>query len=186
MTYDIIYADPPWWYNDKQTAGKRGAGFKYPCMKLHELKQICVTGGRFVPEIASENSACLMWVTGPMMPVGLSLMSAWGFRFTNVAFTWVKTTKTTHKEWAWGMGFYTRSNPEFVLLGIRGKVAPMVESHSVHSVVKSPVMEHSQKPNEVRNRIVELLGDRPRIELFARQRVEGWDAHGDQVPALTV
>lgn len=183
MIYDIIYADPPWWYNDKQVAGKRGAGFKYSCMKLEDLIRIEVNGRR-VPDIASDNSACFMWVTGPQMPIGLALMSAWGFQFKNIAFTWVKTTEKTRKEWAWGMGFYTRSNPEFVLLGIRGRVARMVQSHGVHSVVKAPVMEHSRKPDMVRDRIVELLGDRPRIELFARQKHEGWNAHGNQLPKV--
>jgi N6-adenosine-specific RNA methylase IME4 len=77
------------------------------------------------------------------------------------------------------MGRWTRSNPEFLLLATRGNPIPV--SHSVHSVIESVIEEHSKKPDIVRDKIVELCGDKKRIELFARKRVEGWDSIGDQL-----
>ena len=78
------------------------------------------------------------------------------------------------------MGYYTRSNAELCLLGIRGKPLSR-KSHEVHSIIMSSVLDHSHKPAIVRERIVELFGDLPRIELFARRKVEGWDAWGNEV-----
>lgn len=179
--FSVIYADPPWKYRDKANAGKRGAEFKYPCLTLSELVHFQVDGC-CVYDIAADNSACFMWTTGPMMPDAIRLLEYWGFVYKNVAFTWVKTTKTG-KEWHMGMGYYTRSNPEYVLLGIRGRMADKRICKSVHSVVKEPIGRHSAKPAKVRNRIVELFGDIPRIELFARQQVKGWESHGLELKA---
>ena len=88
------------------------------------------------------------------------------------AFTWVKRNKINTNTWFWGNGHYTRANAELCLLATKGKVLPRL-SRSVHSVIATPVEEHSKKPDVVRDRIVELFGNIPRIELFARQRVDG-------------
>jgi len=98
----------------------------------------------------------------------------------------MKTTSTTngrlfltHKDIFFGIGSYTRSNAEVCLLGIKGKMK--VISHKVSSAILSPIREHSRKPDEARERIVELFGDLPRIELFARQKFDGWDVWGNEV-----
>jgi len=171
--FNILYIDPPWNYRDKATAGKRGAEFKYPCMTLTEL------GVLPMKDIAEENCAMFLWSTSPMLPEAIDLMNCWGWQYKNVAFTWIKQNKG---KLAWGMGNYTRSNPEYCLLGIRGKLER--QSASVHSVVISPREEHSKKPDEIRDRIVTLFGDIPRIELFARKRVEGWDSWGNGLDNL--
>ena len=77
------------------------------------------------------------------------------------------------------MGWWTRSNPEFCLLGTKGK--PQRVSASVHSIVDDPVGEHSRKPDSVREKIVELCGDLPRVELFARQKISGWSCWGNEI-----
>ena len=64
-------------------------------------------------------------------------------------------------------------------LAVKGH--PRVVSHSVHSVIQSPIRQHSQKPPEARDRIVQLFGDQRRLELFARETVSGWDAWGNEV-----
>lgn len=175
--YKIIYADPPWKYRDKAAAGKRGAAFKYKCMSVEDIVTFKIdhVGASWS---ASENSTLFLWTTGPFIPKAIGVMSAWGFKYKNVAFTWVKRTKKDKLHW--GMGNYTRANPEYCLLGIRGKMKAV--SHSVHSIIEAPVGEHSAKPPETRDRIVELFGDVPRIELFARDRVDGWDADGLELP----
>lgn len=170
--YSIILCDPPWSYRDKAADGKRGAGFKYDVMSLDDIK------GLPIRTIAAKDCALFMWATGPMMPEALHVIDAWGFEFKVIAFTWVKTTK--YGKLAIGMGNWTRANAEYCLLAIRGK--PKRISASVRSVIMSERREHSRKPDEVRELIVELLGDLPRIELFARQRVPGWSAWGLEVP----
>ena len=80
----------------------------------------------------------------------------------------------------WGMGNWTRSNAELCLLATKGN--PKRQSKSVHQIIVSPIEEHSKKPDEARKRIVELMGDVPRIELFAREHTPGWDVWGNEAP----
>jgi len=171
--YDIIYADCPWQYDDKALAGNRGAGCKYDVQSVDWLKSLRVK------EIASDNSALFFWVTMPQLNNAIEVMNAWGFAFKTNAFTWVKMNKVATDTLFWGMGRWTRSNAELCLLGTRGK--PQRESAGVHSVIMSPIGAHSEKPQEARDRIIQLCGDKPRIELFSRNRVDGWDAWGNQV-----
>ena len=176
--YDIIYCDPPWDYENwnkkwHQThAESRWAGRKYGLMSRDELKALPVN------DIAAKNSVIFMWTISTMIPQALEVMQSWGFKYKTVAFVWVKRNKIKDSFFT-GMGFWTRSNAEICLLGVKGKPLPRI-SRSVHQIVYSPVRKHSQKPDEVRDRIVALLGDLPRIELFARERVEGWDGWGDE------
>ncbi len=113
-----------------------------------------------------------------MLPFAFDVIKAWGFTYKTMAFTWIKQNKKSPTLF-WGIGNWTRSNAEFCLLATKGNIKRVAPN--VHSVVMSPVARHSQKPAEVRDRIVQLMGDCPRIELFARERVPGWDAWGDEV-----
>lgn len=170
--YDLIYADPAWSYRDKATAGNRGAECKYQCMSVEDLMALPVK------DIASDNSLLAMWVTYPQLPSAIPTMTAWGFTYKTVGFVWVKTAKSSEGLF-WGMGRWTRSNPEMLLLGTRGK--PLRASASVHSVILEPNREHSRKPDTARDRLVQLCGDVPRIELFSRTQTSGWDAWGNEV-----
>ena len=175
-TYGAILIDPPWNYRDKCNDGARGAAHKYPTLTAADLAALPV--GR----LAAPACACFLWVTPPLLPVGLELLAAWGFAYKTVAFTWVK--ESTTGTLAWGMGHWTRANAEHVLLGVRGR--PQRISAAVHSVIRAPRTAHSAKPPEVRARIECLLGPVPRIELFARERVDGWDALGNAVDGLDI
>ena len=170
--YDIIYADPPWSYRDKAHAGQRGVEYKYKSLSERGVAALDV------PSIASDDAALFLWVTPPQLDVGLRVVEAWGFQYKTIAFVWIKTYQKSGKLF-FGMGNWTRANAEVVLLGIRGR--PKRIDAGVHQVVMSPLGAHSAKPPEVRERIVTLLGDRPRIELFARERPDGWDTWGNQV-----
>lgn len=172
MKYNIIYADPPWNYNDPCNSGKRGAIHKYPTMSIEEIKKLPVR------KIAADDSLLFLWVTFPLLQEGLDTIAAWGFKYKTIAFNWIKQSKTG-QSLHWGMGNWTRANSEICLLGVRGN--PKRVSAGVHSVVMSPLRKHSQKPDEVRDRIVELAGDLPRIELFARNETEGWHVWGNEV-----
>jgi len=169
--YGIIYADPPWDYSDK---GCNGAASKhYPPMKTHE---ICALP---VKDIAAKNCALFLWTTYPMIQNALNVIHEWGFSYKNVAFQWVKTN-SSGLGFFYGLGHWTRGNTEACLLAIKGK--PSRASNSVSQLIFSPVQQHSKKPDEVRDRIIQLMGaDQTRIELFARNAVEGWDAWGDEV-----
>ena len=170
--YQIIYADPPWSYDDKALAGKRGAICKYPLMAKEEIEQLPVK------EIAADHCALFVWVTMPKLNEAFDLIKAWGFVYKTCAFVWVKRNKR-RPSWFWGMGNWTRANAELCLFAIKG--TPKRISAAVHSVIDTPIEEHSKKPSIVRNKITELLGDLPRIELFARQKTPGWDVWGNEV-----
>lgn len=172
--YDVIYADPPWRYYTYSDKGKgRSAESHYPTMAKEEIQQLPVE------RISSKNSVLFLWVTAPCLIEGIELIKAWGYTYKTVAFTWVKQCKRSDKPFL-GMGYYTRANAEYCLLATKGKVLPRV-SHSVSSVVISHIERHSKKPDEVRRRITELFGNRPRIELFAREYADGWDCWGNEV-----
>lgn len=170
--YNIIYADPPWSYKDKALAGNRGACCKYSVM---DTKGICDIPIR---DIAADDCVLFMWVTMPKLNECFEVIKAWGFEYKTCAFVWIKQNKKSNSLF-WGMGRWTRANAEICLIATKGK--PKRVAANVHSVVMTPIEEHSKKPNEVRNRIVSLCGDMPRIELFARQSVKGWDCWGNEV-----
>ena len=168
--YTVIYVDPPWQYRDKAASGKRGAVFKYPCMSDDDIKSLPVGS------ISEKDSILFLWTTFPKIQEGLDTITAWGFTYKTIAFNWVKRNKVSDS-FFWGMGRWTRSNSEICLLGTRGK--PKRQSMKVHSVIYSPIREHSRKPDETRDRIMELTGDVSRVELFARQPTDGWDIWGN-------
>lgn len=171
--YNIIYADPPWKYNQQTTKASRTVNLHYNTMKTEEMYNFPIKN------ISESNCVCFMWVTYPKLKEGIELLEKWGFKYKTVAFTWVKKNKN-NDNYFMGMGYYTRSNAEICLLGIKGKPLKRY-SHSVKQIVDAKIMEHSKKPDEVRGRIVELFGDLPRIELFARQHADGWDCWGNEV-----
>ncbi len=171
--YSIIYADPPWSY--LWGKGKNGGNF---CPEKHyntmEVDEICKLP---IKDLREKNCALFLWSTMPELPGALKVMSAWGFKYKTCAFSWVKIRKDGIP--LAGMGSYTKSNIEICLLGMRGHIKAI--DKTVPQIVMCQRMGHSVKPPEVRDKIVRLMGDLPRIELFARQKVEGWDAWGNEV-----
>ncbi|MCM1438737.1 MAG: MT-A70 family methyltransferase [Roseburia sp.] len=172
--YSIIYADPPWSFKTYSDKGKgRSAERHYPTMSKEDIQRLPIKS------IAAKDSVLFLWVTAPCLIEGIELITAWGFTYKTVAFTWVKQNKKSDGIFT-GMGYYTRANAEYCLLATKGKVLER-KSHSVSSVVLSHRERHSKKPDEVRDRIVKLFGDIPRIELFAREQADGWDAWGNEL-----
>lgn len=169
--YQIIYADPPWRFNvwNRDTGLGRSADSHYKTMTLQEIKNL--------PIPSDNNCVLFLWAVCPQLNEALQVVKSWGFEFKTVAFVWVKTNKNGTP--FTGMGYWTRANAEICLLATKGKISRV--SKSVKQIILSHKQEHSKKPNEVRHRIVELLGDLPRIELFARQKTSGWDVWGNEV-----
>ena len=170
--YKIIYADPPWNYKDKALAGNRGAGCKYSTQSQEWLNALPVQN------IADKNCILFLWVTMPKLNECFELIRQWSFEYKTCAFTWVKKNKKSDS-WFIGMGRWTRANAEICLLATKGK--PKRISASVRSVIDTHIETHSKKPDCVRDRIVELVGDIPRIELFARNKYKGWDSWGNEL-----
>ncbi len=170
--YNIILADPPWSYKDMNLPGNRSINKKYTVQNKEWIDNLPVE------RIVEKDCILFLWVTMPKLNECWELIENWGFTYKTVAFTWVKKNRVK-PTWFWGMGRWTRSNAEICLLATRGK--PKRVNASVHSVVDSAVQTHSQKPDEVRKRIVKLVGDLPRIELFAREQINGWDCFGNDV-----
>lgn len=171
--YNIIYADPPWEYKESGS-GNRVVHAKYPTMNIEDIKNLPVR------RICEETSILFIWVTFPRLEQGLETIRAWGFEYYGLGFNWVKLSKNGRP--SWGMGYYTRQNPEVCLIGVKDKrhrIKPLVRN--VLSVVHSRREEHSKKPGQIREMIVDVCGNIPRIELFARQQVEGWDCWGNEV-----
>ncbi|WP_289394695.1 MT-A70 family methyltransferase [Mannheimia haemolytica] len=114
-----------------------------------------------------------------MLPEGLKLIEAWGFNYKTIGFQWVKTNKKNKNSFFFGLGRWTRGNTECCLIATKGK--PSRVSNKVSQLIIEPIQHHSKKPDIVREKIVELMGDLPRIELFARNKTQGWDVWGDEV-----
>ena len=168
--YSIIYADPPWRYNIKR--GRGTAESHYPTMSIEEICALPVA------EIAAADCALFLWGTFPQLKAALQVVESWGFSYKTLAFLWLKQNRKSDT-WFYGMGFWTRSNAEVCLLATRGH--PKRQCAGIHQFVISRIEAHSKKPAIVRNKIVQLLGDQPRIELFARQKTPGWDVWGNEV-----
>ncbi len=112
MAYSIIYADPPWRYDNSRLRGS--AELHYPTMDISAIHRLPVA------DIAAKDSALFLWATFPMLPEAMSVISAWGFTYKSVAFVWLKQNKVA-RTWFYGAGFWTRGNAEVCLLATRGK-----------------------------------------------------------------
>ena len=171
--YSIIYADPPWQYKVYSKKGLgRSAESHYPTMELEDIQALPVG------ELADTDCILFMWTTIPLLKDCFSVMKAWGFEYKTVAFVWIKQNRKSDSLF-WGMGQWTRANAEFCMLATKGR--PKRKSAGVHQVIISHIEEHSKKPDIVRHKIIELVGDLPRVELFAREKADGWDAWGNEV-----
>ena len=170
--YNIIYADPAWTFKLWSNKSGRKVSDKYDLMSEKDIHTLPVN------EIADDNCILFMWVTYPNLLEGLETIKKWGFTYKTCGFSWIKKNKKADS-FFWGMGYWTRSNSELCLIATKGK--PKRVSMGVHQIVYESIREHSRKPDCVRDKIVELCGDLPRIELFARQRFDGWDCWGNEV-----
>lgn len=182
--YDVIYADPPWDYGGKMQYDKSSiksenygfekgifisaANFKYPTLKLKDLKQLDVNS------IAAEDCILFMWTTGPQLGNSIELGTAWGFEYKTVAFVW---DKQVHNP-----GRYTLSQTEFVLAFKKGRFPTPRGARNVRQLVSIRRGEHSEKPEAIIDGISEMFPQQKKIELFARKNYFGWDNWGLEIP----
>lgn len=171
--YKIIYADPSWQYRVYSQKGQgRSVENHYHTMNIKDIMALPVD------KIADKDCILFLWITFPCLKEGIEVMERWGFKYKTCGFNWVKRNKKKNTYFM-GLGFWTRSNSEVCLIGTKGQ--PKRVSKSVPQICDARIMEHSRKPAEIRERIVELCGELPRVELFARDKVKGWDSLGDEI-----
>ncbi|MGI9567066.1 MAG: MT-A70 family methyltransferase [Nitrosopumilus sp.] len=179
--YPLLYLDPSWPYN-KYSNTKIDVGDKkrritpYRPMSIEDLKKLPI------PEISEKNSVLLMWATGPHNNSAIEVMKAWGFEYVTWQYSWLKRTKNTYS-FHRGYGHYTQSNLEVCLLGKKGKGLKVLR-HDIPQAYDGPPGEHSEKPDIFRQRTIQMFGDIPRLEGFARIKPHGWDAVGDEIEIL--
>lgn len=170
--YELIYPDAPWDYTGGGRYRKLKIKPKYPTMKYNELSQLPIK------QIAARDCALAMWTTGPKMEEAIKLIDIWGFNFITVLFIWIKTNRLqdtlNYKPACW-----TMPNAEYLLFGKIGH--PQRVQEDIKQIVFAPIGRHSAKPSVFREKLVNLFGDVPRIELFARQKADGWDAIGNEI-----
>lgn len=167
--FKAILADPPWAFSTySKPAGStphRTANEPYGVMSLGAIKALPVA------EIAATDCVLFLWVVDSHLKMSFEVGEAWGFTYKTRAFEWVKP--------GIGMGYWTRKQAESCLLFTRG--SPGRKSKGVRQVIDSRRQAHSQKPDQVYDRI-EALVEGPYCELFARRRRIGWFQHGDELP----
>ena len=172
MKYNIIYADPPWQYKTKECLAKKSIlngniNSHYPTMTLDEIK------GLKISELACDDALLFMWVVSPMLKEGLDVMDSWGFKYATVAFVWYKERTNP--------GHYTMSECELCLVGKKGRIPTPRDSRNERQFLSELRKKHSQKPNEIRDRIWRMFPSQAKVELFARQATPGWDVWGNEV-----
>lgn len=182
--YDIIYADPPWDYGGKMQFDKSSkkdinidfkknvfissASFKYPTVKLAELKKIDLS------KISAPDCLLFMWTTGPQLANAIELGESWGFEFKTIAFIWDKM--------AHNPGQYTLSQTEQCLVFKKGRIPNPRGIRNAKQFFQSPRSKHSEKPEYVIDNITKMFPQQKKIELFARRTYPGWDAWGLEAP----
>ena len=176
--YDIVYVDPPWYYYGSPVKDAAAAKH-YPLMSLEELAAIDVRA------ILNKRAAVFMWATCPRLNFAIDLINAWGLHYRGVSYVWVKVNR--RGEPIAGQGVpptFTKPTSELLLVATTnatGRPFPILDLAQAQ-VVLEPRGAHSEKPAVFRTLIERLCGNRPRIELFARTRVAGWDAWGAEAP----
>jgi N6-adenosine-specific RNA methylase IME4 len=186
--YKAILADPPWHFKARTVLqvenwnSRRDAEKHYAVMGLEQIKAMPVR------DLAAKDSHLFIWTTGPCLQQTFEVIEAWGFRYSAVAFTWVKLKRsfdalqlrvlpTLESDLHVGLGLTTRKNAEFCLLARRGNARR--EAKNVREIILSPVREHSRKPDEVYSRVQRYCAG-PYLELFGRQSRSGWDVWGNE------
>lgn len=183
--FAAIYADPPWNFRVYSKRTQLQWGSRRDAERFYDVMSVEDVAALPVHTLAAEDANLFLWVTGPHLPQAFRVMAAWGFDYSGSGFVWIKTkrsiepgTPVSERDLHVGLGFTTRKNAEFCLLGRRGRSNRV--ARDVREIILSPVREHSRKPDEARTRIERYCAG-PYLELFARDRAPGWQAWGDQV-----
>jgi len=167
--YSIIYADPAW---DYWNGGQKNQSLHYNTMTIEDICNLPVKN------IADNDCILFLWVTYPILQECFKVIESWGFNYSTCGFVWVKKNKNIDTPFV-GCGSWTRANSELCLIATKGQVLRL--DASISQIIETPIEEHSKKPPIVRELITKLVGELPRIELFSRQSINGWDCWGNEI-----
>lgn len=173
--YGIIYADPPWKYYE---GGYKNQSQHYDTLAEFVIQKLKDKKKRPITDLSADNCILFLWVTFPVLDGIFDIIKAWGFQYSTCGFVWVKSKKDG-TGFAFGCGSWTRANVELCLIAKKGKIKR--QNTSISQIIYEPKAAHSKKPEIVRDKIIQLVGDLPRIELFARQKTKGWDVWGKEI-----
>jgi N6-adenosine-specific RNA methylase IME4 len=172
--FGTILADPPWQFQNRtgKVAPEHKRLARYGTMTLEE---ICALP---VEDIAADPSHLYLWVPNALLPCGLQVMEAWGYRYiSNIV--WHKVRKDGGSDGR-GVGFYFRNVTELLLFGVRGKDArTLAPGRRQVNMLQTRKREHSRKPDE-QYKVIEDCSWGPRLEMFSRGKRRGWTAWGNQ------
>lgn len=162
--YPLIYADPPWQYQFSETDNRKIENH-YPTMTLDEICDMDLD------KITTDDCILFLWATSPKLQEAMEVIASWNFTYRS-SFVWVKDRI--------GMGYYARQRHELLLVAIKGSIPVPSPGDRLDSVVESPRLEHSSKPEVFYEMIEQMYPALPKLELFARNNREGWNAWGNQ------
>jgi N6-adenosine-specific RNA methylase IME4 len=172
--FRTVLADPPWQFQNRtgKVAPEHRRLNRYETMSLDDIKSLPV-------QACCEDTAHLyLWVPNALLPEGLAVLSAWGFRY-KANIVWHKVRKDGGPDGR-GVGFYFRNTTELILFGTRGKDARTLQAgRSQVNIIRTQKREHSRKPDEAYG-LIEACSPGPFLELFARGSRKGWISWGHQ------
>jgi N6-adenosine-specific RNA methylase IME4 len=171
--FKTVLADPPWRFTNRtgKVAPEHRRLDRYSTMTLEAIKRIPVAG------CVAANAHLYLWVPNALLPEGLAVMQAWGFRYvSNVV--WAKRRKDGGPDGR-GVGFYFRNVTELLLFGVRGSMRTLSPARSQVNMIETRKREHSRKPDEQYD-LIETCSPGPRLELFVRHPRDGWTTWGEE------
>ncbi len=177
--FATILIDPPWRFDNRtgKVAPEHKRLRRYPTMSVEEIMALPVA------EHAKDKSHLYLWVPNALLAEGLQIVKAWGFSYkTNIV--WYKVRKDGGPDGR-GVGFYFRNVTELLLFGVKGKMRTLKPGRTQVNIVSTRKREHSRKPDEI-YKLIEACSPGPYLELFARERRDGWTPWGDEVDSYLI
>jgi N6-adenosine-specific RNA methylase IME4 len=171
-----VLADPPWRFANRtgKVAPEHRRLDRYDTMTHKDICGLAVAG------VAAPKSHLYLWVPNALLPEGLQVMEAWGYRYVS-NIVWAKRRKDGGPDGR-GVGFYFRNVTELVLFGVRGSMRTLPPGRRQVNMIETRKREHSRKPDETYE-LIEACSPPPYLELFARYPRTGWSAWGDEAAA---
>lgn len=174
--FGVIYADPPWAYDNKIGGNGSNVKSKYKTMTNQEIKDLPIK------KLLKKDAICFLWTTDAYLEVALEVLRSWGFNYKTIGFVWLKLTNTGKH--AYVQSPYTSKSSEICLLGTKGAITKHMKSRNQRQLIIEERREHSRKPDEAYERIEAMFGKAKYLELFARNERDGWDCYGDDEEIL--
>lgn len=177
--WPTVLADPPWRFDNRtgKVAPEHRRLDRYDTMTAERIRALPVG------EVVADNAHLYLWVPNALLPEGLAVLDAWGFRYVS-NLVWAKRRKDGGPDGR-GVGFYFRNVTELILFGVRGSLRTLAPARRQVNMIETQKREHSRKPDE-QYALIEACSPGPYLELFARYRRPGWAVWGDEVEAASV